>query len=511
MRKALSVFFVVAVLSYVLTGCSSTGTNPMSPAPAESVPVSLTMTDEPPAGVSVLFFQVSLTNATLTSSSGTTVSLLGSNGPVAIDITRLQALAAFLSTANVPAGTYNSLSLSFADPKLVMVNTSNQALATSCALGTVCQFTPTIDNTATVTLSGAPFPVTVAANSPLGFLVDFHLNAIIQQDLSVNLGAANGVTVTQFRAMTQSGPPQFGSVMGTVQSIAASANQFTLTTAWGRTFTFTTSTSTAFNGFPASACATGSIACLAAGQSVQVQIGSLETTGTLLATQVSYLQAAGEQTVEGTIMGIEPQSLPTGETVVQVILHRNPTDNTSLPLGGMASVTIANGATFSVDTNGFTLPTGEFTGVSDLTRGQSVRLNVVSGTLTGPSNGNGAHGGWGPATRLTFTADKVQLVPSQFSGTITEIGTTSFTVTCACVPDCGTGTCSLTLPLNPRTVETTAQTVYRNFTPNDFSGLAVDDVVSVNGWVFAQNTADPSLSTPYAVAQTVTLHTEAQF
>ena len=80
------------------------------------------MTDDPPAGVSVLFFQVSLTAASLTPTSGSAVSLLNNNTPIQIDVTKLQALSAFLSTANVPAGTYNSLSLTFATPQLVIFN-----------------------------------------------------------------------------------------------------------------------------------------------------------------------------------------------------------------------------------------------------------------------------------------------------------------------------------------------------------------------------------------------------
>jgi len=115
MRKLFAFFFALAIVAFLLAGCgsnsSSTGTCPCPTGgncncPATVAPVSISMTDDPPAGVSVLFFRVSLTNASLTPASSSTspVSLLPYNTPVQIDVTQLQALSAFLSTASVPAG-----------------------------------------------------------------------------------------------------------------------------------------------------------------------------------------------------------------------------------------------------------------------------------------------------------------------------------------------------------------------------------------------------------------------
>ena len=85
------------------------------------------MTDDPPSGVSVLFFQVSLTSATLTPAAGSGSTSLVSlvENPIQIDVTQLQALSAFLANENVPAGTYSSLSLTFANPQLVILNSSD--------------------------------------------------------------------------------------------------------------------------------------------------------------------------------------------------------------------------------------------------------------------------------------------------------------------------------------------------------------------------------------------------
>jgi hypothetical protein len=428
MRKAPLLFslFSGMILS-LLAGCSSSTNDAPSTMSSSTAPVSLSITDTPPTGVNVLSFEVSLTSANLTPSSGTgtgTVSLLRNDMPIQVDVTQLQTLSAFLNTANVPAGTYNSLSLTFANPKLVIYNASDASLASSCAVGTVCQLTPTIDNSATTTFSSTAFPATVAANTPLGFLIDFQLNNVIQSDLSVNLGVANGVTVSELTPQTAP-MPQFGSLTGTVQSVNASQNQFTLETAYGATFTVDSSSTTAYDDFPASACSTGSISCLSAGEIVRVAVTNVASGGVLTAGQVTYLQAAGTQTAEGSIVGL---STTNGSTVMKLILHGNPSNDAGLPLGGEATVTIGSGVTYSINSNGFTVPSGQtFTGASSLYVGQTVLVNVVSGTLGSTSSSRGS-GAWGPPSTLAFTTNTVELEPSQFTGAVSAVNasTSSF-------------------------------------------------------------------------------------
>ncbi len=507
MRKSLSLPFAAAAAFSLLTGCGMsnlTSTNPTSPS-GDSVPVSLSMTDDPPAGVQVLFFQVSLTAASLTPSSGSAVSLLSGNTPIQIDVTQLQALSAFLSTASVSPGSYTGLSLTFASPLLVIFNASDSSIASTCAVGSVCQLTPTIDdNSATVNITSAPFPVTVSANSPLGFLVDFHLNTIIQSDLSVNLGVTNGITVGELPSMPAPSP-RFGFLNGTVESVNASQNEFTLQSHWGRTFTIETSSSTTFNDFPTSACTTAGIGCLAQGQVVQVQISGVESGGILEASQVTYVQAATEQTVEGTVIGFTA-------TAVKLLLHANPSASTALPLGGIATVTFASGATFSVDAQSFTIPSGfVFSGVTNLAVGQELQVNVVSSTLQGPSSPS-ISGGWGPPPSVSFTTNTVQLEPSQVTGTITSVSSPAFALQIPTYPNCF-NVCPAWVALLPIQTETTSQTTYQGFATDDFSGLAVNDTVSVNGWIFESDNGlmDPAVTAPEIVAQTVSDHPDAVF
>src|SRR5574337_1138376 len=75
MRKlAFAVFSTIVAIAF-LAGCS--GSNTMVPPPGQSAMVSFSMTDAPPAGVTVLSFEVSLTGATLNPGN---VDLLGGKG-----------------------------------------------------------------------------------------------------------------------------------------------------------------------------------------------------------------------------------------------------------------------------------------------------------------------------------------------------------------------------------------------------------------------------------------------
>ncbi|HXW91656.1 MAG TPA: DUF4382 domain-containing protein [Terriglobales bacterium] len=500
MRRARLLLSVGLILFLLLAGCNQSPVSSTSPnysGANSDAQVSLSMTDEPPSGVTVLFFQISLTAAYLTPAMGsTTTSLLNNNTPIQVDVTQLQAISAFLSTANVPAGTYNNLTLSFANPQLVIFNAADQALASTCPLNTVCQLTPSVDNSSTLTFSSAPFPVAVDQSTPLGFLLDFHLNQVIQSDLSVNLGVANGVTVGELPSAPPSGFPPFGFLVGTVESVSTSSSsspQFTLQTRFGRTFTIDVNSSTSYQNFPTSVCGTGSFSCLATGQVVQVQVANVETSGTLLAADVSFVQVPGQQVVEANIIGL---STSNGATVMKLLLHWSP-DSGSLPFGGVATATVSPTATFSVGSGNFTIPSGlSFTNTSDLVVGQQVEVGVVAGSL---ANSTGS-GPWSPPS-VSFTTDTVELEPSQITGGVTATNASAASFTLTTLPNFfafwsnQSGWMPMTF-----TVDTTSQTVYLGLSSDSFAGVTSNSMVSVRGWLFST----PSSATASTlVAETV--------
>jgi hypothetical protein len=497
MRKIAALVFAGTMLT-LLTGCGLTHSNGISGISGSGSPeVSLSITDDPPSGVTVLFFQIGITNAYLTSTSGSTVSLLNNNMPIEVDITQLQAISAFLSAANVPAQTYKSLTVVFANPQLVIFNASDSSIASTCAIGSVCQLTPTLDDSGTVTFTSTPFPVDIAPNSQLDFLLDFHLNNVIQSDLSVNLGASYGVTVNELPSQH----PQFGFLVGTVANVSMSNHDFSLITPDGRTFTIDVNSSTAFDDFPSSDCSTGSIACLVSGQVVQVQVASIEANRVLLASSITFLQAAGQQMVEGSIIGLSTSG---GTTTMTLILHRTPFNSGNLPLGGEAQVAIGSSATFSADLNGFTLPAGlAFTGASDLVVGQEVTVQVAAGSLT-TSSGSGGFGMSGPSPSVSFTTDSVELEPSQITGNITAVASSTSSFTLSVPPSMFFGQLSSgTSTSSTINVDTTSQTSYFNLNPDSFSGLAQNDMVSVQGWLFppASGASSPTMAAEKVVGR----------
>jgi len=111
-----------------------------------------------------------------------------------------------------------------------------------------------------------------------------------------------------------------------------------------------------------------------------------------------------------------------------------------------------------------------------------------------------------------FTASSLQLEPSQITGAISSLGSSGFVLNSFPGIFLGPWSASAASSSGQLMVETTSQTTYQGFNPENFSGLANNDVVSVNGWVFPQNGAlDPAVGPPIVVAQTVTQHPNAVY
>src|SRR5690349_22264050 len=93
MRKP--AFFVIgAILAGIfVAGCGGSYTAPPAAGPQTAM-VNVSMTDAPPAGITVISFEVSLTGATLNPGN---VDLLGAKAPIRIEVKKLETENAFLS------------------------------------------------------------------------------------------------------------------------------------------------------------------------------------------------------------------------------------------------------------------------------------------------------------------------------------------------------------------------------------------------------------------------------
>ena len=205
-----------------LIGCgggSSTPPNTPPATPPGSAAVSLTIQDMPPMGVTVLSFEVTITGAVMQPGNVSMIS-----APVRLEMKRLEVLKSFLNTVNVPAGTYTSMSVTLANPRMTVLNNSGMGMMGGCAAGTVCEVVPPM-MASSVNITGAPFPLTVQDNTPLGMLLDFDLLNSIQSNMSVN------PIMSCSRRSPMQGTGQLDEiedVLGRVTAKDAANNQFSL-------------------------------------------------------------------------------------------------------------------------------------------------------------------------------------------------------------------------------------------------------------------------------------------
>ena len=78
--------------------------------------VTLAVSDTPSSGVTILSFEATITGASLTSSSGSSATLISNSNPLTLELKRLEGDSTLAASVSVPAGTYNNLTISVANP-----------------------------------------------------------------------------------------------------------------------------------------------------------------------------------------------------------------------------------------------------------------------------------------------------------------------------------------------------------------------------------------------------------
>ncbi|HET6930921.1 MAG TPA: DUF5666 domain-containing protein, partial [Candidatus Acidoferrum sp.] len=239
--------------------------------------MSLSVTDAPPAGVTVFSFEVTLTGATLTGTGiyATNIDLLAGKGAQRIEVKHLETENAFLNLSNVTPGSYTTLNLTFSNPELTFRNDSAAAIA-GCAPAAVCEIKPT--GTLTATVNGQFNP---SMGTQTGVLLDLNLNTLLTQSLGVDFSTAGAVSATQQTTSNQGDLEELDDLEGLVAS--AGASQFTLQTSGNGSVTVTADGNTQFEGFDQ--CTTANAACLINGQSVDVDL-ALVASGSFLARKI---------------------------------------------------------------------------------------------------------------------------------------------------------------------------------------------------------------------------------
>ena len=469
MRKAISCLGPILCVVIMLAGCGGSVSSTQTPLGTNMAQVSLTIHDNPPMGVTVLSFEIEVTGATLQSSgsSGQPVSLLSE--PQDIEIEHLQTESALLASRSVPAGTYSSLMVTFANPRMTIQNQTTAPLTLGtqmCPVQQVCEFDPKL-NQSSVTVQGSPFPIMLTMNSPLVLKMDFNIDTSIQQsDLSIT----PTISVMQLPPPNSSGGTEGDEDMeliGKVTSIPSSSTFIIQSGMNGPSFTIATDTNTQFD-FGTS-CSAENFTCLKPDQIVKVD-AKMKPDGSLLAFEVKLFQPPNEMSFAGAVTSVDTGSF-------KIVLSDEEFfggggDMGSFSMGAPVTITLAPMATFSVDTSGFMFPSGlNVASAADLMAGQEVRLHP-----TGPPTGT--------PPNLMVTVDQVQLEPSFVTGTITAFNTSSNpqTFTLGSLPSYFTNAGIMSIQVD--VLATTQFETEEDQTLSGLGSLKSGDVVSVRGPLF---------------------------
>lgn len=404
-RKVAVLWSAILVIAGLTVGCGGSSQTTQPPAPRA---LSLAIRDNPPAGVSVLSFEINVTGAKLQPSDSSKPAVALITSPVEVQLAQLETEKALLDAANAPEDTYSSITMTFANPELTILNQTGQPIVMgtqTCLNGQVCEFSPSL-NQSSVVISGAPFPVTTSATNPIGLVVDFDLNTSIQNNLSVT-PSVNLATVTAQPVngnQSQMEVEDIEGVTGAVQTLSSSG--FTLKdNTSGQTFTINVDSNTRFQDFNQVGCAANNFSCIQVGQIVEVEHMLVLDNGTLLASEVQLDDTVNEEQLEGTVVAVNPAT-----NQFQMVIEDEEPAVQGVSVGNSVTISINTGAQYAIDSEDLSgaIPSGvSFASVNDLLVGQEVKVRalVVSSGLTGAS----------------VSTDRVKLHTSQFPGTVSAI------------------------------------------------------------------------------------------
>ena len=499
-------FLVMLALGLLVMSCNGTPTSPGGGFNTAQGTGYMFIGDAPPAGTSILRFDITLSNAVLCPSVGSGGECTGSpqvsmmSAPVRLDMTQLQLGSAFLSLKDASAGSYAGVRLTFANPRLMLMKpdgTIEELVGVTLPLNPV-SVTPKFSS-----------PVTVSDKTNFGFLIDFNAQDSIQSSAGVVTGVAPVVTLVPSTFTTQQPVEEFEDTRGSVSSLsatcAAGTGSFTLTDSntglplSGVQFDSTTVFKDTFT------CDT-----LADGQIVEVDIelrSKDPKTANFFARQIQLVNEPNASGFEGTILQVNTAS-------EFVLLLQHSEGGTGISSGSIVTVSFDPAQVkFKLDSTDFPVDPTLFAGGSQLLAGQIVELDVASVIL-------GTHNCAEATDNCKATVDEVKLKKSTFTGNVGQtivspdfalvtlpsiFGTSSPLVLRPLSADCQS------CLIETLTVRTFAETAYEDL-PGGFSGLINGSTVTIRGLLLKDGFQGPgpnSSGTPLLVAEKVRLVTAA--
>ncbi len=403
----------VLLAAFGLASCSGPRTGGGGVGGGGTATFSVSLTDAPPAGITVLTFNLTITGVTLNPTTGTPVSLL--TAPLTVDLARLSPDSIRLSSSSVPAGNYQTISVTVSNPVLTIVNQSAAPLS-GCAVNAVCKIPLTAAGS--LTFNSAPFPLTLINGQQTGVRLEFNLaNAITSTatTLAVDFTQPN---VLKAISLPIAGLPAgqldfFEDYLGVVTAVNQTTRSFTLQSLTRAPFqiTATANTLTVFDDFPFNtSCPAPAFSCLALGQVLSADL-VLNSDGTLTATEIEFLDPGTDDELEGIVTSVD--------TATQ--FHIAVTDKlqastgsliTGLGVGDPVIVTLTASPAFTVAAKGIPIPPAPLavfqtsTDTGRMRPGETVEVRVK--TFTAGTSGNPP----------TVSADRVRLRFTRVTATV---------------------------------------------------------------------------------------------
>jgi hypothetical protein len=352
-----------------------------------------------------------ITGVTLNPASGNPIPLTLAPDPYPVEFYSLQASGAFLGTLSVPAGTYNSITLTFSSTTDTFQNGPNgtiKSLAGNTCPSLYCEF---ILASGSSQLQTSPFPITLTDGQHAGLALRFNANNAIgvsNNVLNVSYSAANAFTALSL--------PRLGTPTGYLDTVedflgqvtAVSSSSVTVKSGFGQSLTASIQSSSVMLD-PQGLCSGGvaSTSCLAVGQTVAIDVG-VNADGSLALLSADLIDSAAADEVAGTV----ELSGPSGQFLLIVsdkIVASSNSSMAGLQRGDMITVTTNNSTAFSIDPDELTsqIPASastNFQSASDLFYGETVMIQPSS--ITGSA-----------LTGLAASTSKVRLRFSSFSAT----------------------------------------------------------------------------------------------
>ncbi len=363
---------VLSVALVALAGCGGGASSVINPPPQQgAAQVSISIHDMPPTGVTMLSFQATVTGISMQPGN---VSLLTS--PMTLEMSQLQAMSAYMGTASVPAGTYTGMTVTLTNPRMTFLNSTSGTMGGmmgggSCANGQICQLTPTM-MASSVTISGAPFPLTVQANTPFNLQMDFDLMDSMQSNMSMN------PVMTSMMQLAGPGSnmlDEMDDMIGQVTSVDTANSQFKMSLVQGMSsMTVTVDANTTFEDFDGIG-KMNNLSGLSQGQIVLAKM-QLMAGGTLHAGKVRF-ESNQPQVMDGMIVAIN------SPTQFDMVMMNEAPAFQGVSIGDVLRMNIQAGTMFDIDDMDMAVSGMSFAGAPDMMVGQMVQIEPTSALVPG--------------------------------------------------------------------------------------------------------------------------------